>query len=88
MTLRRTKETLSRSSKKDNDEGEREAVKMKWYIAVDFNLCAVLYIIMAVTSLQDEVPMTCLGKGVIWFFALCGLKFTSFVNPSIMLYIY
>ena len=55
---------------------------MKWYITVDFNLCAVLYIIMAVTSLQDEVPTACLDKGVIWCFALCGLKFTSFVNPS------
>ena len=56
---------------------------MKWYIAVDFTLCAVLYIIMAVTGLQDEVPMACLGKGVIWsVFAICGLKFTSFVNPS------
>lgn len=37
---------------------------------------------MVVTGLQDEVPMTCLGKGVICFFGLCGLKFTSFVNPS------
>ena len=82
MTLRRRNATISRSPKKDNDQGKREAVKMKWYIAVDFNLCAVLYIIMAVTSLQDEVLMACLGKGVIWFFALCGLKFTSFVNPS------
>ena len=82
MTLRRRNTTLSRSSTKDNDQGKREAVKMKWYIAVDFNLCAVLYIIMAVTSLQDEVPTACLDKGVIWCFALCGLKFTSFVNPS------
>ena len=55
---------------------------MNWYIEVDFTLCAVLYILMAVTGLQDEVPMTCLGRGVIWFYALCGLKFTSFVNPS------
>ena len=37
---------------------------------------------MAVTSLQDEVPTACLDKGVIWCFALCGLKSTSFVNPS------
>ena len=82
VTLRRRNATLSRSSTKDNDQGKREAVKMKWYIEVDFNICAVLYIIMAVTSLQDEVPMACLDKGVIWCFALCGLKFTSFVNPS------
>ena len=82
MTLRRRNATLSCSSTKDNDQGKREAVKMKWYIEVDFNICAVLYIIMAVTSLQDEVPMACLDKGVIWCFALCGLKFTSFVNPS------
>ena len=34
------------------------------------------------SGLQDEVPMACLGKGVICFFALCGLKFTAFVNPS------
>ena len=78
VTLRRRNATLSRSSTKDNDQGKREAVKMKWYIAVDFNLCAVLYIIMAVTSLQDEVPTACLDKGVIWW-SLCS---TSFVNPS------
>ena len=69
MTLRRRNATLSRSSTKDNDQGKREAVKKNWYIEVDFSLCAVLYIIMAVTGLQDEVAMTCLGKGVIWFFA-------------------
>ena len=57
---------------------------MKWYIAVDFNLCAVcsLYHNGGDYSLQDAVPSACLDKGVIWCFALCGLKFTSFVNPS------
>ena len=67
MTLRRRNATLSRSSTQDNDQGKREAVKMNWYIEVDFNLCAVLYIIMEVIGLHDEVPMACLGKGVICF---------------------
>lgn len=82
VTLRRRNVTLSCSSTKDNDQGKREAVKMNWNCEVDFNLCAVLYFIMAVTGLQDEVPMTCLGKGVICFLVFVVLNLLhSWIHP-------
>ena len=83
VTLKRRNATLSCSSTKDNDQRKRQALKMSLCIIVAFNLCVLLYIIMAVAGLQDEFPVSCLGYKVLWFLALFGLYFTSVVNPSL-----
>ena len=83
VTLRRQNKTLRCTAVKEHSQRKNKAIRMSLCIIVTFNLCALVYTILTIASLQSETPITCLAYNVLWFFALLGLYFSSVVNPFI-----
>ena len=83
VTLRRQNKTLRCTAVKEHSQRKTKAIRMSLCIIVTFNLCALVYTILTVASLQSEIPITCLVYNVLWFFGLLGLYFSSVVNPFI-----
>lgn len=84
VTLRRQNKSLRCTAVKENSQRKTKAIRMSLCIIVTFNLCALVYTIMTIASLQSEAPnISCFVTNVLWFFALLGMYLSSVVNPFI-----
>ena len=84
VTLRRQNKTLRCTAVKEHSQRKNKAIRMSLCIIVTFNLCALVYTILTITSLQSEAPnLSCFVNNALWFFALLGMYLCSVVNPFI-----
>ena len=85
VTLRRQNKTLRCTAVKEHSQRKTKAIRMSLCIIVTFNLCALVYTILTIASLQREAPdLSCFFvDNVLWFLALLGMYLSSVVNPFI-----
>ena len=84
VTLRRQNKTLRCTAVKEHSQRKTKAIRMSLCIIVTFNLCALVYTILTIASLQREAPnLSCFVNNVLWFLALLGMYLCSVVNPFI-----